>query len=91
MENVLRGGRPYLLAWASLVALTAGSFLFTHLGLGNLGLLIALSIAAVKASIVMIVFMHLDREPFPARFIAFINVLWVILICAGIFADVGVQ
>jgi hypothetical protein len=32
--------------------------------------------------------MHLDREPFAVRFVAGLNVAWVLLLCLGIAADV---
>jgi hypothetical protein len=32
--------------------------------------------------------MHLDREPFAVRFVAALNVAWVLLLCLGIAADV---
>jgi hypothetical protein len=38
---------------------------------------------------VFVVFMHLDREPFPIRFVAALNVAWVLLLCLGIAADVS--
>jgi len=82
-------GKPYVLAWLALLLLTGGSVLATHLGLGAAGLTLALVIAAIKASIVMLIFMHLTREPFAVRFVAAINVLWVALICLGIYADVA--
>jgi hypothetical protein len=47
-------------------------------------------VALIKASIVFVVFMHLDREPFPIRFVAALNVAWVLLLCLGIAADVAV-
>lgn len=95
MENTTStahsSGKLYVLAWLSLMLLTLGSVLATRIELGDVGLLFALLIAAVKATIVMIIFMHLNRERFTARFVAIINVLWVALICLGIFADVGAR
>lgn len=80
-----------MVAWLALLVLTGGSFLATHLGLGRAGLAVALVIAAIKATIVMLVFMHLSREHFAPRFVAVINVLWVALICLGVLGDVAVR
>jgi caa(3)-type oxidase subunit IV len=64
------------------------SFAVDRLHLGSLSTAIALAVALVKASIVFAVFMHLDREPFAIRFVAALNVAWVLLLCLGIAADV---
>lgn len=83
-----RGARRYVLAWLALLGLTALSFGVDRLHLGSLSTAIALGVALVKASIVFVVFMHLDREPFAIRFVAALNVAWVLLLCLGIAADV---
>jgi caa(3)-type oxidase subunit IV len=83
-----RGIRRYVVAWLALVGLTALSFGLDRLHLGSLSTAIALGVALVKASIVFVVFMHLDREPFAVRFVAALNVAWVLLLCLGIAADV---
>ena len=83
-------GRPYVHAWLALLALTALSFGADHLPLGSFSTVVALGIAGVKAGVVLIVFMHLNREPFPIRIVAVLNVAWVLLLCLGIAADVGV-
>jgi cytochrome c oxidase subunit IV len=83
-----RSIRRYVLAWLALIGLTALSFAVDRLHLGPLSTAIALGVAVVKASIVFVVFMHLDREPFAVRFVAALNVAWVLLLCLGIAADV---
>jgi len=83
------GGRRYVLAWLALLVLTGVSYGVDHLHLGSISTAIALGVAVLKASVVFIVFMHLDREPFPIRFVAALNVAWVLLLCLGIAADVG--
>jgi cytochrome c oxidase subunit 4 len=84
-------GLPYLLAWVALLLLTAASFGIDHLAIGGFTLPATLAIAAIKASIVLWVFMQLRREPFPIRFIALLNVGWVLILCIGIAADIGVR
>jgi cytochrome c oxidase subunit 4 len=82
------GVRRHVVAWLALVGLTLLSFGIDRLHLGSLSTAIALAVALVKASIVFVVFMHLDREPFAVRFVAVLNVAWVLLLCLGIAADV---
>jgi caa(3)-type oxidase subunit IV len=84
-------GRRYVYAWLVLLALTATSFGIDRLHLGSVSTAIALGVALIKASIVFVVFMHLDREPFPIRFVAALNIAWVLLLCLGIAADVGLE
>jgi cytochrome c oxidase subunit 4 len=89
-SSAATGGRRYVYAWLALLVLTGVSFGVDRLHLGSISTSIALGVALLKASIVFIVFMHLDREPFPIRFVAALNVAWVLLLCLGIAADVGV-
>lgn len=80
--------RSYVYAWLALLIFTAVSFGLDHLHLGSVGTALALAIAALKASIVLMIFMHLRREPFPIRFVAFLNLAWILLLCIGIAFDV---
>jgi cytochrome c oxidase subunit 4 len=82
-------GKSYLFAWLALVVFTAVSFGIDHLHLGSLSTAIALAVAAIKASVVLVIFMHIGREPFPVRFVALLNFAWILLLCAGIAFDVG--
>lgn len=84
-------GKPYLWAWLALLALTGLSFAASGLELGAWATLVALTIAVIKASIVLVVFMHLYRAPFTLRFVAALNIIWVALLCAGIAADVAAR
>lgn len=54
--------RAYLLAWIGLVALTALTYALAHVPLGGWSLAIALMIAAAKAIVVMLIFMHLLEQ-----------------------------
>jgi cytochrome c oxidase subunit 4 len=81
-------GSSYVSAWLALLLLTAASFGADHLALGAWETPVALAIAVLKAGVVLLVFMHLLQEPFSVRFLAGLNLLWVLLICLGIAADV---
>jgi caa(3)-type oxidase subunit IV len=83
-----RSIRRHVLAWLALIGLTALSFAVDRLHLGPLSTAIVLAVALVKASILFVVLMHLDREPFAIRFVAALNVAWLLLSCLGIAADV---
>jgi cytochrome c oxidase subunit 4 len=59
--------RHTLLAWLALLALTGTSFALSYAHLGPAGVPVALLIAAVKVSIVAVIFMELLDEPFTVR------------------------
>lgn len=80
-------GKRYVIAWLALLVLTALSFAADHLVMGNLATAVALGVALIKASVVLVVFMHIGQEPFPIRFVAVLNLAWVALLCLGIAAD----
>jgi cytochrome c oxidase subunit 4 len=56
------GYGTYFMTWFSLVFLTAITVTAAGLHLGNFGVVVALLIATVKASIVLYLFMHLKYE-----------------------------
>jgi cytochrome c oxidase subunit 4 len=82
-------GRPYVIAWLGLLALTLLSFGAHYLPLGPFGTALALAIALLKALVVLVVFMHLRREPLSIRCVAALNLAWVALLCAGVALDVA--
>lgn len=88
-EQRTHNGIPYIAALVALLALTGLSFGLSYVDTGSFAALIALSIAAIKATIVALIFMHLLEASFVTRMVVMINVLWVALICLGIAADVG--
>jgi len=74
-----------LLALLALTALTTG-LAFVELGAGW-QLSTALTIAALKAGLVAAVFMHLARAPRLTRTFALVGVAWLLLLLAGVLAD----
>jgi len=69
--------------FASLIALTGLTVAVAHVDLGNLNLYFALAIAAVKASLVVLFFMHLfwDR---PFNSLIFVGCLLFVTLFIGI-------
>lgn len=82
-------GRPYVLSWLALLVLTAVSFGAHYLDLGAFATAVSLIIAAVKAGVVALVFMHLKTESVSVRTVAALNLAWVALISVGIALDVA--
>lgn len=53
----------YVLVWLGLLVLTGLTVTATSMNLGNLSVLAAISIALVKATAVVMIFMNLKQEP----------------------------
>lgn len=82
-------GKRYIAAWAGLLALTLLSYGAHKVELGAFATVVSLGIAGLKALIVLGVFMHLTRESASIRWVAALNVAWVLLISFGIALDVA--
>jgi len=81
----------YFTVWIVLLALTGLSFLFAQLDIGGLEIVIGLLIATIKATLVALYFMHLIEEDLLYALVGLATITWVILLCAGIAADVGMR
>jgi cytochrome c oxidase subunit IV len=79
METVSSTQRnTYLLVFGALLVLTLITTAVAFVDLGPLNTPLALSIALLKASLVMIYFMHLRHSTFLARVFAGAAVLWLL-------------
>jgi cytochrome c oxidase subunit 4 len=83
--------RSYALAWLALSALAGVSLGLRFVPLGAWGTPAALAIAAVKAAIVLFAFMHFARETPAVRLLALLTLAFVLLLCAGVVADVALR
>ena len=79
----------YVYAWLALIILTIASYTISRFALGTLETAVAFVIAAIKAFIVLLVFMHLSEAGTSARVVASVAVAFILLLCLGIYADVG--
>ena len=70
--------KTYLLVFGALLVLTLITTAVAFVDLGPLNTPLALSIAILKASLVMIYFMHLRHSTFLARVFAGAGVLWLL-------------
>lgn len=81
-KNHIISYRTYLIVLAGLILLTLISVLVTQISLGALTVAIALLIASVKSTFVLLYFMHLKFE---SRFFVFATIGVIGLIAAVIF------
>lgn len=81
-----------MLAWLALLVLTGLSFGASYIvPQGAAGLTAALGIAAVKAALVMLVFMHLLEMRFASQLVILVTILFIALLCLGAVADVRLR
>ncbi|MDI1480966.1 cytochrome C oxidase subunit IV family protein [Polyangium sp. y55x31] len=74
-------------SWIALLVLTFLSFGTSRLGLGEVELLIALSISVAKTLIVLFIFMHLVEQRFANRLIVILTFLFIALLVSLTVAD----
>lgn len=84
----MRDARLYLGAWLALVVLAAGSFVLSDLPLGRWSTFAAFAIAALKAGLVVLLFMHVLRMRTAIRLAAAVGVVIFGLLVAFSTADV---
>jgi cytochrome c oxidase subunit 4 len=80
-------GMTLVVALLALVALTGLSWWLANVDLGAFNTVVALSIAAVKATIVALAFMELGHASTTARIVAVTTLVFIVLLCAGIMGD----
>jgi cytochrome c oxidase subunit 4 len=76
----LHGIRRFVLAWVALLVLLTATVAGAYVPLGSLNLALALTIAAIKAAIVLFVFMELTRGPVLTRIFAGAGAFWLMIL-----------
>jgi cytochrome c oxidase subunit 4 len=87
-EHRHTGARGYLLTWLALLALTVLSFTVSEVHLGRLDVVIMLAIATFKATLVVLIFMHLLEVTFANRMVVLLSAFFVFLLVSLMVADV---
>jgi cytochrome c oxidase subunit 4 len=81
------GAGRYVLIWVILLAFTALTVATGTRDLGSANLPIALTIATVKATLVVLFFMHLSESHGANRLVFVVSLLFVLVMMAGVFGD----
>lgn len=79
--------RTYIIVWIGLLALTAATVLVSYVNLGLGNVVAALAIAALKASLVALYFMHLRYENKLVWAFALVPLFFLALIIFGTLSD----
>ncbi len=91
MAEKAHGWGIYAFVWAGLLGLTAATYAAARVDMGPFNLVVALSIAAVKASLVVFFFMHLKDHAATTRAVMALCVAFVALLASLTVADVATR
>jgi len=80
--------RAYLIVFASLLALTGLTTGVAYIDLGAFNPFVALSIAATKALLVVLFFMHLVHTRHRTQLVAGAGILWLVILITLTLSDV---
>jgi len=81
------GPGRYLIVWLALLGFTLTTVITGRMNLGAANLPIALLIAAVKATLVVLFFMHLWESEGVMKIVFSVSVLFVVVLLLGVFGD----
>lgn len=81
------GAGRYVLIWMALLALTITTVVTGHMDLGSANLPLAMIIATLKATLVVLFFMHLWDAEGINRLVFSVAVVFVLVLLAGVFGD----
>ena len=82
---------PYLIVWLALLVFTAATYITGSMHLGGWALPIALTIAAIKSTLVALIFMHLKESSGATRMVFVIALVFVALLLFFTVADVATR
>jgi cytochrome c oxidase subunit 4 len=77
----------YFAVWAALLCFTAITVITGRTDLGSANLPIALIIATIKATLVVLFFMHMTEAPGANRLVFVVSLVFSIVLMIGVFGD----
>jgi len=77
----------YWIVWFVLIIFTALTIYASYVDFGNLKTVVAVAIATVKASFVLLFFMHLKYDAPLFRWLFLVTIVMYIIFVAGTYAD----
>ena len=86
-DQVIGLWRRNLLIWAALLVLLGMTCIAAYIPLGTLNVVVGLSIAAIKASLVALLFMNLKRSDALIRLAAAAGFFWLIVLFSLTLSD----
>jgi cytochrome c oxidase subunit 4 len=86
-EHHGHGSGRYWIVWIILCCFTGLTVWTGRMDLGNANILLALAIATVKASLVVLFFMHMTEAPGANRLVFSVSLVFTIVMMVGVFGD----
>jgi cytochrome c oxidase subunit IV len=77
----------YIVVWLALCAFTGLTVVTGHRDLGAVNLPLAMAIATIKATLVILFFMHMIETPAANRIVFLTSVVFAIVLIVGVFGD----
>jgi cytochrome c oxidase subunit 4 len=81
------GPGRYFVVWILLLIFTVTTVVTGRIDLGPANIVLALTIATIKASLVVLFFMHMSEAPGANRLVFVVSVVFVIVMMIGVFGD----
>jgi cytochrome c oxidase subunit IV len=82
------GAGRYVLIWAALLVFTFTTVITGRMDLGGANLPLAMVIATIKATLVVLFFMHLWNAEGILRLVFSVSVVFVVVLLLGVFGDI---
>lgn len=79
--------RTYLLVWAALLVLTVTTVAVGEIELGEWNIVVAITIAVIKATLVILFFMHVKGATSLTRLFVVAGLFWMLILFALTFGD----
>jgi cytochrome c oxidase subunit 4 len=86
-QHHAHGAGRYFVVWILLLVFTATTVITGHMDLGSWNLPLALVIATVKASLVVLFFMHMTEAPGANRLVFCVSLVFTMVLMVGVFGD----
>lgn len=77
----------YIAVWLALLSFTGITVYTGHQDLGAINLPLALTIATIKATLVVLFFMHMIDTPTANRIVFIVSIVFAIVLIIGVFGD----
>lgn len=77
----------YFVVWILLLIFTATTVITGRLDLGEANIVLALAIATIKATLVVLFFMHMTEAAGANRLVFVVSILFVVVMMLGVFGD----
>jgi cytochrome c oxidase subunit 4 len=79
--------RNYVLVFLALITLTVTTVLVSKVELGEFNFVVAMTIAVIKASLVVWFFMHVNRSSSLTRLFVFAGLFWMAILLVFVLSD----